>query len=116
MDNVLSREGIPLFSIIRDWELGVKRSSLWPKVRKEYLKKHPACECCGGKNSLEVHHEKPVHLFPELELEESNLMTLCERMKCHFVMGHLYSWKSYNPNVEEDLKVWNEKIANRPKG
>jgi len=84
----------------------LKRSPKWRKVRNEYLQKHPFCECCEGKKGLEVHHKKPVHLFPELELEESNLMTLCARMKCHFIFGHCcLNWKCYNPNIEKDKNI-----------
>ena len=105
--------------IILDWFLGklpfgAKRSALWLAVREKYLWEHPTCECCEGRKNLEVHHIKPVHLFPELELMMSNLVTLCERMKCHFAFGHLYSWRSYNPNIKEDLKMWNEKVRSRP--
>ena len=98
----------------RDISLGAKRSREWPSVRKQHLLEHPTCECCGGKKGIEVHHEKPVHLFPELELESTNLRTLCSRMKCHFIFGHLYNYKSYNPTIEEDLIEWNKKIKERP--
>ncbi len=93
---------------------GQRRSSEWPKVRKEYLNEHPICECCGGTKKLEVHHKKPFHLFPELELERDNLMTLCTKRGCHLAMGHLYSYRSYNPNIDEDVRIWNEKVKNRP--
>ena len=105
-----------LDKVFRDLSLGVRRSSQWRKVRAEYLGEHPYCECCGGEKKLEVHHEKPVWLFPELELDKQNLKTLCEKKGCHLAMGHLYNYKSYNPNIEEDIKVWKSKIANRPKG
>lgn len=50
-----------------------------------------------------------------MELEETNLITLCENggTNCHF--GHLGSFKSYNPHIEDDVKIWNEKMKNKPK-
>ena len=98
----------------RDLALGVKRSSQWRRVRADHVKEYYICACCGGTKKLEVHHIKPVHLFPELELEPMNLITLCSRMKCHFIFGHLYNWESYNITIEEDLKVWKTKIIERP--
>lgn len=98
---------------------GVSRSRYWTKVRKEYLKKHSFCCVCGGKKKLQVHHIKPFHLYPELELEESNLITLCEFGKngiiCHLAVGHLGSYRSINENVLEDSKFWLEKIVSRPR-
>jgi hypothetical protein len=29
-------------------------------------------------------------------------------------LGHLMDFKSWNPDVVEDAKVWREKIKNRP--
>lgn len=93
---------------------GQKRSSRWPVIRREHLIFHPVCECCGGKKNLEVHHIKPFHLFSEFELEEDNLVTLCEKKSCHISMGHLYSFKSYNPDIKSDIKAWREKVERRP--
>ena len=80
------------------------RSSKWSGVRKKFVAKHPTCAACGRPNKLEVHHIKPFHLHPELELEFSNLMTLCEHRdtKCHFTQGHLGDWHSFNPDVVVD--------------
>lgn len=55
-----------------------RRSPHWSTVRKAHLEKHPACEVCGATAKLEVHHKLPFHLHPALELEGSNLITLCE--------------------------------------
>lgn len=48
---------------------------------------------------------KPFHLFPELELDDSNLITLCEKSghDCHFIFGHFHDWTLYNPNVIADV-------------
>jgi 5-methylcytosine-specific restriction endonuclease McrA len=98
---------------------GSKRSGKWPKVRAEHLKNNPTCAVCGGNKHLEVHHKKPFHLNRDLELDPSNLITLCENqndgVNCHLLFGHLGSFKSFNENVEFDSKSWNSKIKSRPK-
>jgi 5-methylcytosine-specific restriction enzyme A len=47
---------------------------------------------CGGTKKLQVHHIYPVHISPRLELEPSNLITLCRAKKygldCHLFIGH----------------------------
>jgi 5-methylcytosine-specific restriction enzyme A len=96
---------------------GTKRSPHWEVVRATFLGDNPECACCGGRNKLNVHHKKPFHLFPELELVPDNLITLCEggkHVNCHLVMGHLLYFKSYNPNVEQDVSLWKTKILRRP--
>ena len=97
---------------------GSKRSSHWPSVRKHHLEQFPVCEVCGGSDDLEVHHVKPFHLHPDLELEDSNLITLCESKKngvnCHLFVGHLGSFKSFNESVKEDAKKWNIKLKDKP--
>jgi 5-methylcytosine-specific restriction endonuclease McrA len=96
-------------------ELVIKRalrSNKWPKVRALHIERENACVACGKKHWLQVHHIKPVHLFPELELEDSNLLTLCRRH--HFIIGHLEYWKSFNSNVVRDAREWRERIKYRP--
>jgi len=65
-----------------------------------------------------VHHVRPVHLFPELELEPGNLVTLCEgeTMNCHLFFGHLGWWKAWNPTVAVDASRMRRKMAARPTG
>jgi hypothetical protein len=46
---------------------------------------------------LEGHHIKPFHLFPELEMDESNWITLIRPW--HFYLGHLRNWHYWNPEV-----------------
>jgi len=89
-----------------------KRSPKWRKVRKAYIKKHPTCACCGTKKGIEVHHIKDFSNHPELELEESNLISLCGK-RCHILFGHLKNWKSINPKIIEDAKWMLKKIKNR---
>jgi len=47
---------------------------------------------------------KPFHLHPELELDPTNLITLCMQpgQECHLYVGHGDSWKAYNPDVKQD--------------
>lgn len=84
---------------------GKARSSHWPTVEHAHLKAHPTCEVCSGTVNLNVHHRKPFHLFPELELEPTNLITLCMDVDkdCHIKLGHGGNFKAYNPNVDEDV-------------
>lgn len=93
---------------------GCPRSTEWPKIRDEHLKIEPTCRGCGTTKKLSVHHIMPYHLDKSKELESSNLITLCEEHHCHLVFGHLASWYSYNPAVQEDVKKWLEKVKNRP--
>lgn len=95
-----------------------KRSNKWPEVRKKHLESNPACAVCSGTEKLEVHHKRPFHLHPDLELEPTNLITLCEANKggvnCHLHFGHLGNFKSFNVTVSEDAASWSTKIRNRP--
>jgi hypothetical protein len=81
-----------------------KRSTQWPKARKEWLKDHPACAACGHTLMVQVHHKKPFHIYRELELDQTNFITLCECSPSnhHLHIGHLGDWKNFNPNVEQD--------------
>jgi 5-methylcytosine-specific restriction endonuclease McrA len=110
-----------MFSFIRDWftdrTFGASRSSSWSEVRNEHIRKNPYCEVCGRKGTLlkpnSVHHKKPFHLHPELELEKSNLITLCP--EDHLTFGHLKNWSSWNESVVLDCETWSAKIEARPK-
>lgn len=97
--------------------LSVKRSKDWHKVRNLFLKKNNKCHVCSGTKKLEVHHIKPFNTHPELELNTSNLITLCESKKngvnCHLFIGHLGSYRDININVIEDAKIWKEKLSRR---
>jgi 5-methylcytosine-specific restriction endonuclease McrA len=93
----------------------MKRSPHWDEARDEHLKRQPTCQVCGRRAFLNVHHIKPFHLSPELELVQENLITLCEgqSVNCHLLFGHLLNWAKYNPNVVEDAAAWRAKIAKR---
>ena len=97
--------------------IGIARSSRWNGVRNNFLKSYPCCEVCAGTNVLRVHHIKPYHLFPELELEETNLITLCESknlgINCHLFIGHLGNYRNINPDCVRDAKYWCEKLKRK---
>ena len=85
------------------------RSGKWPAVRAEFVKHNPTCAACGSANDLHVHHIKPVHSHPELELNPPNLITLCA--KHHWLVGHdpdgpggpqKPDWKKSNAMVRRD--------------
>src|SRR5438132_112801 len=63
----------------------VKNRSLYPpgwrRLEKETLRSHPFCSFCGAPKPLQVHHINPVHLHPEMALDASNLIVLCQ--PCH---------------------------------
>ncbi len=89
---------------------GATRSPQWPGVRAAHLKKEPACKLCGSTKSLQVHHIRPFHIHPELELDDTNLITLCtgnNTINCHVRFGHLDNFKDkWNPNIREDCVMW----------
>lgn len=93
----------------------VPRSGKWPAVSKRFLK-GKKCAVCGRAESVIAHHKKPFHEFPELELDTDNLIPLCEgrTINCHLAVGHLFSWKSHNPDVERDAATIRQKVVNRP--
>jgi hypothetical protein len=95
--------------------LGIPRNPEWDKVRNQYLKNHNRCVVCSRATKLNVHHIRPYHLYHELELDPTNLITLCENtgINCHFVFGHLGDWTAYNPNVIEDTGIYHKKIEER---
>ena len=84
------------------------RSSKWPAVREAWLKDHPKCAFKGcDRGPLEVHHVKPFHEHPELELDRTNFITLCrdEKVNHHLYVGHDGNFKNSNPNVREDARL-----------
>jgi hypothetical protein len=96
-----------------------RRSKHWRKLRKKHLQKNPYCYLCGNKKHLEVHHINPFHLRPDLELEPTNLITLCDKKSkvyigsCHRVIGHKGSWRRKNDNLYADIyavqKIFNKR-------
>lgn len=88
------------------------RSSQWPKVRAEHLRKHPTCAACGSTENLNVHHLAPFHQKPELELAPWNLLTACRDH--HFYVCHdpdgpwapaKPNWSAANPKAKEHCEL-----------
>ena len=91
------------------------RSKKWPTLMKKFLKINKTCAACGGSTDLQVHHIIPFHLKPELELEKSNLITLCMGdLDCHLRLGHGGSFSCYNPNIIVDAAEFLKNIEARP--
>lgn len=89
-------------SIIRETLVKRGRSPEWPKVERLKRASVGACEVCGAIMRLQVHHIKPFHTFPELELDPSNLVVLCMGPnECHLQCGHGGSFRAYNPSIRE---------------
>lgn len=88
------------------------RSPRWPALRRRWLASNPACLACGAKDGVEVHHIFPVHVAPNLELDELNLATFCRPH--HLYLAHLGDWDSWNPTCLSDARRWLAKVRNRP--
>ena len=93
-------------------QYGVQRSAEWHTVQDEHLHKglkdQGYCAVCLGTAQLQVHHIVPFHFVHlvyrgDLELDEMNLMTLCEvqGQDHHNLVGHLEDWEIYNPGGRE---------------
>jgi hypothetical protein len=101
-------------------QYGLTRSPQWSAVEKQHLKLQPLCVACKpGTNSqakLQVHHIFPFHYCialgrPDLELDQRNLITLCENEaghpadNHHLLVGHLDDFQSSNLEVVADAQT-----------
>lgn len=99
---------------------GISRSPKWPEAEKEHKSVEPHCvNCKPGTNlqaGLQVHHIFPFHYCialdrPDLELDQRNLITLCEDEadhpgeNHHLLVGHLDDFQSSNLDVVADAKT-----------
>lgn len=97
-----------------DRTFGAVRSSKWPATRKDFLILHNKCALTGSRKHLAVHHIKPFHLYPELENDPNNLITLSEKTmgsNIHLLFGHLGNYKKENSELLEDVKIWKTKLS-----
>ena len=92
---------------------GAARSGRWPALERDWLRVHPRCAACGADDNISVHHKKPFHLHPDLELDPGNLITLCEKHCCHLMIGHAGDWHAFNPRVETDAAVMLKRVETR---
>lgn len=90
---------------------GSNRHPGWPRFRDRFLE-NKSCAACGTNRDLEAHHKLPL-FWGGAELDEGNLIPLCRT--CHYLIGHLKDWKSYNPNVDRDAQSLLLSIHTRPR-
>ena len=62
-------------------KLKSQRNKAWAELSLKMRTETPYCQKCGRKEHLQVHHLLPRKLYPQLVLEEWNLVVLCPR--CH---------------------------------
>jgi len=99
-------------------EHGAHRSAHWATVRRQFLGDHPDCIYCTpedkGKFTVEVHHIHAFHCCigvgrPDLELDERNLVGLCETTHGkpakdhHVAQGHLGDYQYNNDKVLSEI-------------
>lgn len=97
--------------------LGAERSSQWSSFKVQFAKTHPkVCAVCGTTKGLQLHHKTPFSRDKSRELDPTNVVWLCEQGEhsCHLIFGHLYSFFSYNLDLDNTIKEWNVLITNRP--
>jgi len=98
-------------------EFGSNRSPKWGRVRDLWVLANPFCAVCGFTKYLNVHHIKPFHEHPELELDPTNFITLgeqCPTGNHHLLFGHLGLWASWNDTVVPDAAKILHQIKSRP--
>lgn len=110
--NLFSNKKMVKFNFYEAKTIMAARSSKWRTVRNNFLEKNPYCAVCRSNQNLIAHHIIPVHIDKSKELDENNLMTLCQNktMNCHFIFGHLLNWTKSNPEVVKDSKIWQTKL------
>lgn len=97
--------------------LGATRSPQWSSFKIEFAKTHPKiCAICGTTKGCQLHHKTPFSRDLSRELDPTNLVWLCEQGEhsCHLIFGHLYSFFSYNTDLDNTIAEWSGKITNRP--
>jgi hypothetical protein len=79
---------------------GAPRCAQWGPWLKKFLK-GTSCAACGQTDDLTGHHEIPFHIDPSKEMDERNVVPLCQD-RCHLIFGHFNDFQLYNPNVRKD--------------
>ena len=98
-----AKRGHPLAKLLHP---GEARSPKWREVEEKFKAQYPRCSACAGTQTIQVHHRQPFGLHPELELDPSNLITLCMSYpnECHLKIGHGGNFRRYNPHVTLDAQ------------
>lgn len=93
-----------------------ERSPEWRELRNEFIRENPRCAVCDSESDVQAHHVKMYKFWPNLELDKTNLVTLCTSKRlgfnCHQMIGHGGSFKYYNPFVKEDIASVRSILAN----
>ena len=85
----------------------------WDRESRAWALSHP-CAVTGSTEGIEVHHIRPFHLFPELEMDPANWISLIRPW--HLYLGHVGNWSNWNPNVREDAERFRRMIEAFRKG
>lgn len=92
--------------------VGSRRHPSWRKVRARHLAANPECAACGETRNVDVHHIIPVSVEPLFELDDANLITLCDETANdhHRWIGHGGNWRLWNGNVRKDAQYFREML------
>lgn len=76
-----------MFRALRDrvWSLVYRRNSKFPATERRFIAANPTCVWCRGKSQT-AHHGYPVHVYPELEMDQQYWVPTCKahhRPFCH---------------------------------
>ncbi len=83
----------------------MRKQRKWLDVSRKYRRENPRCAICGTTANIEIHHILPFKEHPELELEPSNLISLCGKWNnCHLIHGHLGNYNNYNRNLLQTIQ------------
>jgi len=89
------------------------RHPQWDRAAKAWAASNP-CAVTGEFEGIEVHHIRPFHLFPELEMDPENWISLTRPW--HLYLGHVGNWSNWNPSVREDAERFRRMIDAFRKG
>lgn len=82
--------------------------AVWVFAGEPYQKFNKGkCALCGTtgtwRNKLNVHHNLPQHVRPDLANVETNCITLCR--ECHWVVGHRRNWTNVVPTTIDAVRL-----------
>lgn len=97
-----------------DTSFAARRHPDWQEFSREFRRKNPKCQACGSLAEVEAHHIRPVSYYPDLEMVEANLMSLCRVH--HFTLGHLCDWRAWNPDAIDMVLVYQSFMGRRVYG